>query len=187
MVGVYPMILATVYTVVIAILVSAPVGILAAIYLQKYAKQGRLVSAIRFCTESLAGIPFNNIRIIWWYILRNIHENGILIIIRIFNSCDNNSSSNNKNYRRGFKKQYLRATEKHHLHLELKLQTLYKVIVPSAMPGIISGVILSIGRVVGESAAILLTAGTVAKMPAGIMSSARTLTVHSYLLTKRNW
>ena len=52
--GVYPMILATVYTVVIAILVSAPIGILAAIYLQEYAKQGRLVSAIRFCTESLA-------------------------------------------------------------------------------------------------------------------------------------
>lgn len=51
------MIVATVYTVLIAILVSAPIGILAAIYLQEYAKQGRLVSAIRFCTESLAGIP----------------------------------------------------------------------------------------------------------------------------------
>ena len=55
---------------------------------------------------------------------------------------------------------------------------------PSAIPGILSGVILSIGRVIGESAAILLTAGTVAKMPLTVFDSARTLTVHAYLLTK---
>lgn len=65
-----------------------------------------------------------------------------------------------------------------------RFQTLYKVIVPSAIPGILVGVILSVGRVVGESAAILLTAGTVAKMPKGILSSARTLTVQSYLVTQ---
>ena len=65
-----------------------------------------------------------------------------------------------------------------------KFQTLYKVILPSAIPGILSGVILSIGRVIGESAAILLTAGTVAKMPLTVFDSARTLTVHAYLLTK---
>ena len=65
-----------------------------------------------------------------------------------------------------------------------KFQTLYKVILPSAMPGILSGVILSIGRIIGESAAILLTAGTVAQMPKGIFSSARTLTVQAYLVTK---
>ena len=65
-----------------------------------------------------------------------------------------------------------------------KFQTLYKVILPSAIPGILSGVILSIGRVIGESAAVFLTAGTVASMPSTIFDSARTLTVHSYLLTK---
>ena len=65
-----------------------------------------------------------------------------------------------------------------------KFQTLYKVVLPSAIPGILSGVILSVGRVVGESAAILLTAGTVAQMPGGIFDSARNLTVHAYLLTK---
>ena len=65
-----------------------------------------------------------------------------------------------------------------------KFQTLYKVILPSALPGILSGVILSIGRVIGESAAVFLTAGTVASMPSTIFDSARTLTVHSYLLTK---
>ena len=65
-----------------------------------------------------------------------------------------------------------------------KFQTLYKVVLPSAIPGILSGVILSVGRVVGESAAILLTSGTVAQMPGGIFDSARNLTVHAYLLTK---
>ena len=65
-----------------------------------------------------------------------------------------------------------------------KFQTLYKVILPSSIPGILSGIILSIGRVVGESAAILLTAGSVAKMPKGIFSSGRTLTVHSFLVAQ---
>ena len=65
-----------------------------------------------------------------------------------------------------------------------KLQTLYKIILPSAMPGILSGMILSIGRIVGESAAIFLTAGTVASMPNSVLSSARTLTVHAYLVTQ---
>ncbi|MDC0804625.1 ABC transporter permease subunit, partial [Clostridium paraputrificum] len=59
-------------------------------------------------------------------------------------------------------------------------------VLPSAIPGILSGVILSVGRIIGESAAILLTAGTVAKMTGGIFDSARTLTVHSYLLTKES-
>jgi len=67
-----------------------------------------------------------------------------------------------------------------------KFQTLYKVILPSAIPGILSGIILSVGRIIGESAAVLLTAGTVANMPGGIFDSARTLTVHSYLLTKES-
>lgn len=182
--GVYPMILATVYTVVIAILVSAPVGILAAIYLQEYAKQGRLVSAIRFCTESLAGIPsiiyglFGGIFFVvfmkmGYSLLSGSLTVAIIILPVIIRTTEEALKTVPQSYREA--SFALGAT---------KLQTLYKVIVPSAMPGIISGVILSIGRVVGESAAILLTAGTVAKMPAGIMSSARTLTVHSYLLTK---
>ncbi|WP_305085892.1 PstA family ABC transporter permease, partial [uncultured Clostridium sp.] len=65
-----------------------------------------------------------------------------------------------------------------------RFQTLYKVILPSAIPGILSGVILSMGRVIGESAALFLTAGTVYKIPTSIMSSGRTLTVHAFLETK---
>ena len=182
--GVYPMIVATVYTVLIAILVSAPIGILAAIYLQEYAKQGRLVSAIRFCTESLAGIPsiiyglFGGIFFVvfmkmGYSLLSGSLTVAIIILPVIIRTTEEALKTVPQSYREA--SFALGAT---------KLQTLYKVIVPSAMPGIISGVILSIGRVVGESAAILLTAGTVAKMPAGIMSSARTLTVHAYLLTK---
>lgn len=182
--GVYPMIVATLYTVLIAILVSAPIGILSAIYLQEYAKQGKLVSAIRFCTESLAGIPsiiyglFGGIFFVvfmkmGYSLLSGSLIVAIIILPVIIRTTEEALKTVPQSYREA--SFALGAT---------KLQTLYKVIIPSAIPGIISGVILSIGRVIGESAAILLTAGTVAKLPDGIMSSARTLTVHSYLLTK---
>lgn len=182
--GVYPMILATVYTVGISIVVSAPIGILSAIYLQEYAKQGRLVSAIRFCTESLAGIPsiiyglFGGIFfVVFLKMGYSILSGSLTVAIIILPVIIRTTEEALKTVPQSFREASfaLGAT---------KLQTLYKVIVPSAMPGIISGIILSIGRVVGESAAILLTAGTVAKLPETIMSSSRTLTVHAYLLTK---
>ena len=182
--GVYPMILATVYTVVIAILVSAPVGILAAIYLQEYAKQGRLVSAIRFCTESLAGIPsiiyglFGGIFFVTFMKMGySLLSGSLTVAIIILPVIIRTTEEALKTVPDGYREASLALGS-------TKFQTLYKVVLPSAIPGILSGVILSVGRVVGESAAILLTAGTVAQMPGGIFDSARNLTVHAYLLTK---
>lgn len=182
--GILPMIVATLYTVILAVGIATPIGILAAIYLREYAKQGKIVRIIRFSTESLAGIPsivyglFGAIFFVvtlklGYSILAGALTVSIIILPVIIRTTEESLKSVPDSYREA--SLGLGAT---------KFQTLYKVIVPSAVPGILAGVILSIGRVVGESAAILLTAGTVAKMPRGIMSSARTLTVQSYLATK---
>lgn len=182
--GILPMIVSTVYMVLISIGIATPVGILSAIYLHEYAKKGKIVEMIRFATECLAGIPsiiyglFGGIFFVvtlkmQYSIIAGAFTVAIIILPVIIRTTEEALKTVPNEYREG--SLAMGAT---------KFQTLYKVILPSALSGILSGVILSIGRIIGESAAILLTAGTVAKMPSTIFDSARTLTVHSYLLTK---
>ncbi|GAA0085456.1 phosphate ABC transporter permease PstA [Clostridium sp. MB05] len=182
--GILPMIVATLYTVFISIIVATPIGVLAAIHLTEYAKQGKMVKLIRFATESLSGIPsivyglFGSIFFVvtlkfGYSLLAGSLTVSIIILPVIIRTTEEALKAVPSSYKEA--SLGLGAT---------RFQTLYKVVVPSAIPGILVGVILSVGRVVGESAAILLTAGTVAKMPKGIMSSARTLTVQSYLVTQ---
>ncbi len=182
--GIFPMIVSTVYMVLIAIAIATPIGILSAIYLHEYAKKGKIVEIIRFATECLAGIPsiiyglFGGIFFVvtlkmQYSIIAGALTVSIIILPVIIRTTEEALKTVPNEFREG--SLAMGAT---------KFQTLYKVILPSALSGILSGVILSIGRVIGESAAILLTAGTVAGMPSSIFDSARTLTVHSYLLTK---
>ena len=184
--GILPMIVSTLYTVFISIIVATPIGILAAIYMKEYAKQGKMIKIIRFATESLSGIPsivyglFGSIFFVvalklGYSLLAGSLTVAIIILPVIIRTTEEALKAVPPSYKEA--SLGLGAT---------RFQTLYKVIVPSAVPGILVGVILSVGRVVGESAAILLTAGTVAKMPKGVMSSARTLTVHSYLVTSES-
>ncbi|OCS90308.1 phosphate ABC transporter permease PstA [Caryophanon latum] len=184
--GILPMIVTTIYTIIISLVIATPLGILAAVYLQEYAKQGRLVNIIRFATESLTGIPsiiyglfgavfFVATLKLGMSILAASLTLTIIVLPVIIRTTEEALKTVPQSYREG--SLALGTT---------KLQTLYKVILPSAMPGILSGIILSIGRIVGESAAIFLTAGTVAAMPDSIFSSARTLTVHSYLVTQES-
>ena len=181
--GILPMIITTVYMVLVAILVATPIGILASVYLQEYAKQGKVVRVIRFATECL-GIPsivyglFGGIFFVVALKLQySILSGGLTVAIIILSTIIRSTEEALKTVPSTYREASLGLGA-------TKFQTLYKVILPSAIPGILSGVILSIGRVIGESAAILLTAGTVAKMPLTVFDSARTLTVHAYLLTK---
>lgn len=182
--GIWPMIVTTIYTIVISLVIATPIGILAAVYLQEYAKQGRLVRIIRFATESLTGIPsiiyglfgavfFVTALKLGMSIISASLTLTIIVLPVIIRTTEEALKTVPQTYREG--SLALGTT---------KLQTLAKVILPSAMPGILSGIILSMGRIIGESAAIFLTAGTVAAMPTGIFSSARTLTVHSFLVTQ---
>lgn len=182
--GILPMIVTTIYMVVLSIAVATPIGILSAIYLQEYAKKGKMVTAIRFATESLAGIPsiiyglFGGIFFVVtlgmkYSILSGSLTVAIIILPVIIRTTEEALKTVPQSYREA--SLALGST---------KFQTLYKVVLPSAIPGILSGIILSVGRVIGESAAVLLTAGTVAQMPSTIFDSGRTLTVQAYLLTK---
>jgi len=182
--GIWPMIVTTLYTIAISLVIAAPIGILAAVYLQEYAKQGQLVKVIRFATESLTGIPsiiyglfgavfFVAVLKLGMSIIAASLTLAIIVLPVMIRTTEEALKTVPLSYREG--SLALGAT---------KLQTLFKVILPNAMPGILSGIILSMGRIIGESAAIFLTAGTVAAMPGSIFSSARTLTVHSYLVTQ---
>lgn len=182
--GIFPMIVTTILTILISLVIATPIGILAAVYLHEYAKQGKLVKLIRYATESLTGIPsiiYGLFGAVFFVAMLKLGMSiisasltlTIIVLPVIIRTTEEALKTVPPTYREG--SLALGTT---------KLQTLYKVILPSAMPGILSGIILSIGRIVGESAAIFLTAGTVAAMPSSIFSSARTLTVHSYLVTQ---
>lgn len=182
--GIFPMIVATIYMVIASIAVAAPLGIMTAIYLTEYAKVGsRLVKIIRFCTESLAGIPsiifglfgmtfFVAILGLGFSILSGALTLSILILPLIIRTTEEALMAVPQTYREG--SYGLGAS---------KIYTIWRLILPSAMPGILTSVILSIGRVIGESAPVFLTAGMVARIPDSLLDSGRTLTVHLYKLT----
>lgn len=182
--GVFPNIVTTLYMILLSLGIAAPIGILAAIFLVEYAKPGKLVNLIRFATESLSGIPsiiFGLFGMAFFVvflkfslsILSGALTLSIILLPTIIRSTEEALKAVPNAYR-----------EASYGVGASKLQTIRKIIVPSAMPGILVAVILSIGRIIGESAALLLTAGTVAKIPDSLFSSGSTLTVQAYYLAK---
>lgn len=182
--GIWPMIVSTIYMVILSIAIAAPIGIMTALFLTEYAKPGsKVVKVIRFCTESLAGIPsiiyglfgmtFFVVTLgLGFSILSGALTLTILILPVIIRTTEEALIAVPLAYREG--SYGLGAS---------KIYTIWRVILPSAMPGIITSVILSTGRVIGESAPVFLTAGMVARIPDSVLDSGRTLTVHLYKLT----
>ena len=178
-----PAIISTVYITFLSLLMAVPTGIFSAIYLVEYAKRGsRLVKVIRVTTETLQGIPsivyglFGYILFVitlgWSYsLLAGAVTLAIMILPLIIRTTEEALISVPDSYREG--SFGLGAG---------KLRTVFRIILPSAVPGILAGVILAIGRIVGESAALIFTAGTVAQVPGSLFDSARTLSVHMYAL-----
>lgn len=182
--GILPMIVTTFYVIALSIVMSTPVGICAAIYLVEYAKPGRLVRSIRFATESLAGIPsiifglfgflfFVTALKMKFSILSGALTLSIMVLPTIVRTTEEALKAVPNAYREG--SLGLGAS---------KLSTIVKVVLPTAIPGILAAVILSIGRIVGETAAIYMTVGMAPYIPKGFMESGRTLSVHLYLLAK---
>lgn len=178
-----PAIISTIYMTVMSLVMAVPIGVFSAIYLVEYAKRGsRLVKVIRTTTETLQGIPsivyglFGYILFVitlgWSYsLIAGAVTLAIMILPLIIRTTEEALISVPDSYREG--SFGLGAG---------KLYTVFRLILPSAVPGILAGVILAIGRIVGESAALIFTAGTVAQVPGSIFDSARTLSVHMYAL-----
>ena len=178
-----PAIISTLYMTVLSLAMAVPAGIFSAIYLVEYARRGsRLVKIIRMTTETLQGIPsivyglFGYILFVitlgWSYsLIAGAVTLAIMILPLIIRTAEEALMSVPDAYREG--SFGLGAG---------RLHTVFKIILPCAVPGILSGVILAIGRIVGESAALIFTSGTVAQIPGSIFDSARTLSVHMYAL-----
>lgn len=178
-----PAIVNTLMMTFLTLLIAVPIGIFSAVYLVEYAKRGsRLVSVIRITTETLAGIPsivyglFGFLAFVialgWSYsLMAGALTLAIMVLPTIIRTTEEALLAVPDAYREG--SFGLGAG---------KLRTVFKIIVPAAMPGILAGVILAIGRIVGETAALIFTAGTVADIPNSLFASARTLAVHMYCL-----
>ena len=185
--GIFPMIVTTIYMVGLSLVIAGPIGILAAIYLNEYAKKGKMMTIIHFAIENLAGIPsiiyglfgslvFVQMMKLQYSILAGALTISIILLPTIITTTEETLKTIPKTYRES--SLGLGAT---------KLQTITKVVLPNAISGILVAVLLSIGRIVGESAALLLTAGTVSQIPSrlyGNSASGATLTIKAYMLMK---
>lgn len=182
-VSMLPSIINTLEMTVLTLLVAIPFGIGAAIYLVEYASsKNRFVPIIRMTAETLTGIPsivyglfgmlfFNSLFGI--SMLSGALTLAIMVLPVIMRTTEEALLSVPKKYREG--SFGLGAG---------KLRTIFKIVLPAAMPGIFSGIVLSIGRIVGETAALIYTAGTFTKAASSVFNSGRTLSVHMYLLSK---
>ncbi|MBE6030546.1 MAG: phosphate ABC transporter permease PstA [Clostridiales bacterium] len=183
-VSLVPALINTIFMIVIALAVSVPTGIGSAIYLCEYARRGnKLVEVVRVTSETLSGIPsivyglFGSLFFVKFCgmglsLISGALTLSIMILPLIMRTAEEAIIAVPDSYREG--SFGLGAG---------KLRTIWKVVLPSAVPGILSGVILGIGRIVGESAALIFTAGTVAVVAENIFSSARTLSVHMYVIS----
>ena len=180
-----PAIINTVFMTLLSLLISVPIGIGAAIYLVEYAKkENKLVEVVRITTETLTGIPsivyglfgalFFAAALKWKLsLISGAFTLAIMVLPVIMRTTEEALLSVPEYYRTG---SYGLGAG--------KLRTVFRVVLPSAIPGILSGIILAIGRIVGETAALIYTAGSIPEVPESLFDTTRTLAVHMYNLSK---
>lgn len=179
-----PAIINTLTLTLLSLVLAVPIGVLAAVYLTEYAKRGnRLVGVVRITAETLSGIPsivyglFGTLFFVtalkWNYsLLSGAFTLAIMVLPVIMRTTEEALLAVPDSFREG--SFGLGAG---------RLRTVFAVVLPAAIPGILAGIILAIGRIVGETAALMYTAGTVTEV-AGVMDSGRTLSVHMYSLSR---
>ena len=182
--SVIPALINTVVMTLLSLLIAVPFGIFSAIFLVEYAGKGnKFIEVIRLTTETLSGIPsivyglfgmlffVNTLK--WGFsVLAGAFTLSIMILSLIMRQTEEALKAVPDSYREG--SFGLGAG---------KLRTVFRIVLPSAVPGILAGVILAIGRIVGETAALIYTAGTVAQVPKNVLGSGRTLAIHMYMLS----
>ncbi len=183
-VSLIPALVNTVTMTVFSLFLAVPLGVSAAVYLAEYAKKGnRIVKLIRLTTETLSGIPsiiyglFGMLffcTALRWRL--SMLSGSLTIVIMILPLIIRTSE------------EALLAVPDSYREASFglgagKLRTIFRVVIPAAVPGILAGVVLATGRIVGETAALIYTAGTIAQIPESLMESGRTLAVHMYVLS----
>lgn len=182
--SVIPALINTVVMTLLSLLIAVPFGIFSAIFLVEYAGKGnKFIEVIRLTTETLSGIPsivyglfgmlffVNTLK--WGFsVLAGAFTLSIMILPLIMRQTEEALKAVPDSYREG--SFGLGAG---------KLRTVFRIVLPSAVPGILAGVILAIGHIVGETAALIYTAGTVAQVPKNVLGSGRTLAIHMYMLS----
>ncbi|WMJ84628.1 phosphate ABC transporter permease PstA [Oscillospiraceae bacterium LTW-04] len=182
-VSLFPALINTFSITALSLLVAVPLGVFSAVYTVEYARRGnKLVKIVRMTSETLSGIPsivyglfgflFFVSALGWSYsMLAGVFTLAIMILPLIMRTTEEALQSVPDSFREG--SFGLGAG---------RLRTVFKIVLPAAQPGILAGVILAVGRIVGETAALIYTSGTVAKIPGSLMESGRTLSVHMYAL-----
>jgi len=182
--GVFPSVISTLFLVFLSIAFATPLGLGTAIYLTEYTRESLLTKTIRFGVESLAGIPsiiyglFGFIFFVTklkmgWSLLSGALTLTIMILPTIIRTSE----------------EAIKAVPRHlrivsHSLGATKWETVVKVVLPGAAPGIVTGIMLSIGRAVGETAAVIFTMGSSLRLPTSLFESGRTLAVHFYILAR---
>jgi phosphate transport system permease protein len=182
-VSLFPALVNTFTVTILSLSIAVPLGIFSAIYLVEYAHRGnKLVALIRITAETLSGIPsivyglFGFLLFVttlgWGYsIMAGSCTLAVMILPLIMRTAEEALKSVPDSFREG---SFALGAG--------RLRTVFKIALPAAVPGILAGVILAVGRIVGETAALIYTAGTVAQVPDTLFSSGRTLSVHMYAL-----
>jgi len=181
--GLLPMIVSTAWTVVVSLALALPVGIMTAIYLQEYAQKSKISRILGLAVDTLAGIPsiiYGLFGLLFFCRVLNLGQSiiaggftlCIMILPVIIRTTEEALKTVPNSFREGSFS--LGAT---------KIQTIAHVVLPPALPGILTAAILAAGRVVGESAPVLLTVGLARHLPRSIFEPGRTLTIHLYYLT----
>jgi phosphate transport system permease protein len=182
--GILATIVSTLYIIAIALLFATPLGLGTAIYLTEYTREGPVTRIIRFGTECLAGIPSIILGLFgfaifvmafgWgWSLLSGGLTLSVMLLPTIIRTSEESILAVPREYREVS------------FSLGLgKWQTITRIVLPSALPGIATGIVLSIARSIGETAVIIFTAGSSLRFPKTIFESGRTLAVHFYILAR---
>ncbi|MDR2313006.1 MAG: phosphate ABC transporter permease PstA [Spirochaetaceae bacterium] len=182
--GILPMVLTTFYLVLVSLVIALPVGIITAVFLNEYSNNVPAIRLLRLAIETLAGIPSIIYGLFGLLVFCRVFKFGqsiiagaltlsIMILPVIIRTVEESLKTIPESFREG--------------SLSLgaaKFQTIFFVVIPPALPGILTSAILAVGRVVGESAPVLLTVGISRNLPKSIFESGRTLSIHLYYLTK---
>ena len=182
--GVFPMMVGTILVAGLAVLVAAPIGVATAVYLTEYTREGRLTAVIRFGADCLAGVPsiiFGLFGFVFFAITLgmglSVLSGSLTLALMVLPTIIRTSE------------EAIRSVPTAYREVSFGLgstrwQTVIYVVLRSALPGISTGIVLSLGRSISETAAVMLTAGSALRLPRSLFDSSRTLALHFYILAR---